>query len=308
MISVIIPAFNEEHYIGATLTALQAALVDEKHEIIVVDNGSTDGTRTIVANHQATCIDFPEGTVAAVRNCGVKASSGSVLVFIDADVVVDSCWAQELKTLIAELGDSPLQVSGSRCLPPDQTFWLNRYWYCLLNEYTATYINSGHMITTRELFNAIGGFTEDLETAEDYDFCMKAEAVGGVIKNRSALKVIHHGYPRTLKSFIAREFWHGTEDLKSWASFKASKMAWLATLQLCIGIVGLASLFVFSVQSVALMYVLLSYSFCLSLSWYKFGYRSGGHLLVTPYLFHCYLFGRGLVVLNRLRFGAKVTE
>jgi len=93
-ISVIVPACNEERYIGETLKNLERAkeyLLKRRGmstEIIVVDNGSTDSTVSIALSSGAKVIEESQHNVARVRNVGANAANGNVLVFIDADVIV----------------------------------------------------------------------------------------------------------------------------------------------------------------------------------------------------------------------------
>lgn len=89
MISIIIPAYNEEKYLPRTLEAVTAALgagVDA--ELIVVDNLSTDSTREIAESFGAKILTEDEHNIAKVRNTGGFAAAGNVLVFLDADTTV----------------------------------------------------------------------------------------------------------------------------------------------------------------------------------------------------------------------------
>src|SRR5260370_7659718 len=93
LISVVIPAFNEEGYLGETLASLNRAkafLQGEglAAEIIVVDNDSNDSTADIARALSATVARERQHNVAKVRNSGAKLSNGDVLVFVDADTVV----------------------------------------------------------------------------------------------------------------------------------------------------------------------------------------------------------------------------
>lgn len=83
-ISVIIPAYNEAERIGATLDSLNQSWVDE---IIVVNDGSTDNTPEIVGEYPVTLINFEKnyGKGKAVKE-GIKASSGDLLLLLDADL------------------------------------------------------------------------------------------------------------------------------------------------------------------------------------------------------------------------------
>jgi len=294
--SVIIPAFNEEKYIQVTLNALQ---LSDTLEIILVDNGSTDKTAEIARDQGVKVIDFPVGTIAAARNRGVQASSSSFLVFIDSDVRVTPGWHQKLPFILEELEKNPLQVTGSRCQSPSTKSLLNKYWYTELTQYEATYINSGHLITTRELFEKISGFSENLETAEDYDFCDKARKVGAVVRNNPDLVVIHDGYPQSLLGFIQRERWHGRQDFETGHSFRESKIAWLGAINLIL----LLSAFIFCLLdkcAALLIYLITMLVISFFLTVYKFGIKRMEYMLVMPIIFYFYLCGRTLALLDRL--------
>jgi glycosyltransferase involved in cell wall biosynthesis len=93
-ISVVVPAFNEEKYLGDTLASLnRAKLVLQKRtdcqaEIIVVDNNSNDSTRDVARSMGARVVSEPHHNIARVRNTGAKLAQGEVIIFVDADTVV----------------------------------------------------------------------------------------------------------------------------------------------------------------------------------------------------------------------------
>lgn len=89
-ISIIIPAYNEEKCLPATLEKIGAALaiVHCDSEIIVVDNESTDATAPIAESFGAKVCFEIEHNIAWVRNTGAKNASGDVLIFVDADTLV----------------------------------------------------------------------------------------------------------------------------------------------------------------------------------------------------------------------------
>jgi len=94
LISVIIPAFNEERYLGETLAGINRArtfVQNErgiKAEIIVVDNDSHDSTADVARDLGATVFTEPLHNIAKVRNTGAIHSQGDVIVFVDADTSV----------------------------------------------------------------------------------------------------------------------------------------------------------------------------------------------------------------------------
>jgi len=85
-VAAIIPAYNEEKYIGAVLSVLQP--VQYLSEIIVVNDGSTDKTSEVARSFGVKVIDLPsnQGKGAAMRQ-GVLQTTASIILFLDADLI-----------------------------------------------------------------------------------------------------------------------------------------------------------------------------------------------------------------------------
>ncbi len=121
LLSVVVPVLNEERRLPATLVGLAHALrgVSRRTEIVVVDNGSTDGTTAVVREHRAChvpvrLVDCPDrGKGAAVR-AGVLASDSSFVGFCDADLATNM---DALRPALERLHDGVNVVVGSRALP-----------------------------------------------------------------------------------------------------------------------------------------------------------------------------------------------
>src|SRR3954447_14130081 len=91
MISFIVPAHNEELWIGKCLGSIRTAMATRTdiHEVIVVDDASTDATPRIAEQMKARTIRVEHRNIAAVRNSGARAASGEVFIFVDADTQVN---------------------------------------------------------------------------------------------------------------------------------------------------------------------------------------------------------------------------
>jgi glycosyltransferase involved in cell wall biosynthesis len=215
-ISVIIPAFNEEPYIGYCLESIRNLnTMGLKKEIIVVDNGSTDNTIEICKSYGAQVLIKEGGTIASLRNFGAKASNGDFMGFLDADCIVPSDW---LEKAFKYLRESNKAILGFRMLVPQDSNWVAKSWDLLFAKRNFTqevdWIPSGNMIMKREAFMSINGFNETLETNEDYDFCFRVKKDGYSIISCADTSVIHLRPPQSLSTIFRKELWHGKEVFK----------------------------------------------------------------------------------------------
>ena len=111
MISVVIPAYNEEKYIGATLQSLIESMKEcpEEVEIIVVDNNSMDNTRKVALEYEGVkCFQYPVVGQVHAKNFGASIARGDILIFIDADCTVEGHLFKEL----SEKSKNPYFVGG----------------------------------------------------------------------------------------------------------------------------------------------------------------------------------------------------
>lgn len=301
IISFIIPAFNEEECIVDTIRAIKQYASDYTYEIIIVDNGSVDGTAVLVKSENVRLIHLPIGTIAAARNEGARVSKGQILVFLDADVLLTPQWQSAFRSTLELLLEKQMLVTGSRCNVANESNWLSRYWYSRMLKERPNYINSGHLIATRKFFNEVGGFNSELKTSEDYDFCLRAKKVGAEIINNPELNAIHTGYPTKLKDFVARERWHGYEDFKSLQKIFNSNIAVISI----VNIILMLFFFVAACLKANILYILLYFVLMYIISGIssllKFGVSPPHFLLFTSIIFFSYYFGRSLAFIDALR-------
>ena len=107
IISVVIPAYNEKHYLAATWDAIQAAAAalrfpsDIPVEIILVDNNSRNATAAIGQSEGARVVHESAQGISRARNTGVRHAIGDLLVFIDADVIVPPATLEAIHSAFA---------------------------------------------------------------------------------------------------------------------------------------------------------------------------------------------------------------
>jgi len=298
--SFVIPVYNEELYIARTLESIfKLKSHNYTFEVVVVDNGSTDDTTNIVTTFPVQALLETSGTIAKVRNIGTQRTRGKFLVFLDGDVSLTDAWINNIETAINQLSENALCILGSRCLPENDVDFLNKHWFKRLAEYKSSYVNSGHLITTKALFDKLSGFDESLSTAEDYDFCMRAREQGALVENWQQLEVIHYGYPSTIKKFIQRERWHGSEDFQSASKILNSKMAWAALANLAVFIASV----VLAISTNNLLwlacYLLWLVGTSIALTLVKFGHKEISSTLATACVFAVYLTGRTAAIFTK---------
>src|ERR1043166_1380819 len=92
MISFIVPAHNEEAWVGRCVSAIRNAAesLNEPHEIVVVDDASTDTTASIARQQGAQVVRVEHRHIAATRNAGARQAHGDILCFVDADTLVNA--------------------------------------------------------------------------------------------------------------------------------------------------------------------------------------------------------------------------
>lgn len=301
-ISFIIPALNEEKHIARTISAIHDAMKNAEYEIIVCDNGSTDNTAIIAKGLGAQLILEPNKNIGGLRNSGALNSKGDIIAFIDADVSIAKNWLEVLVSKYSQWPANKYIITGSACLVPSSANFIEKNWFSKLKKAKASYINSGHMIITREVFQFTNGFDESLRTGEDYEYCNRAREKGVVIASDNDLKAYHYGYPSTWVTFMNREAWHGKEDFSTFKNFINSKTAIAATLNMLLLVTGTFFILSENEKLIAIPIYATSLALCFLLAFVKFGYESFTGNLKTSICFEAYLIGRmGALFFSRSR-------
>jgi glycosyltransferase involved in cell wall biosynthesis len=187
MLSLIIPAHNEEALLGDTLRILRASAEElaETFEIIVVDDASTDDTRAIAESHGATIVSTDRRQIAASRNVGARAAKGEILIFVDADTHVPT---NTLRAATRAIRDGAIG-GGARIRPDVGTpFWLAKLAIFTVALMRVTKWAAGCFIFVRsDAFAAVGGFDERYYATEEIVLSRALKKRGRVVILREAV-------------------------------------------------------------------------------------------------------------------------
>jgi GT2 family glycosyltransferase len=238
-----------------------------------------------------------------VRNVGAREAKGDVLIFLDADVTLTDQWARRLaEHTLGYMKATPHTVTGSWCDVPDGASWIQRFWFSPPLEAKPRHIGTAHLIATREIFVMTGGFDEELETGEDYDFCRRAQAMGAEIIDDPELRVVHDRYPQSLRAFVRREVWHGSGDFSSLKRVLKSKVALLSILFVTLHFAPIAAIVRGVPVGVAAgAGVTGVIGLCVASSFAKYQHAGLRFVLVNAFLYYFYFWARSFSAWYRIR-------
>ena len=182
--SIIIPALNEEKYIGMLLSILAQQIENNKSlvEIIVVDGGSTDGTKEICKSFKCKFIEKSNGRGNQLRE-GAQIAVGEIFIFLHADSILTI----NLFSFLNENFHDEMQVATFRMkLSSNKMLYKVYSFFTKFDSIFTTFGDQGIVVRKDFYFN-LGGFA-NLKIMEDVDFFIRARKETKIIKfNESVL-------------------------------------------------------------------------------------------------------------------------
>ena len=219
-VSVVIPAFNAQATLEQTLRALRAQAGAPEFELIVVDNGSSDGTIRCAERFGARVLRESRRGPAAARNCGLRRAAGEVIVHLDADTVPSRRWLAEIVKPFSD--PATVLVAGHTLCYPPQT-GAERYVQAVglydaqlaVKRTPFPFAPSLNLAVRAHAARSVGGWNEELLTGEDVDFSYRLQRQYGspVVYCEKAV-LYHHARAddRALRR-QARSYGAGVADL-----------------------------------------------------------------------------------------------
>lgn len=323
-VSVVIPAFNAEKTIGKTLEACLSQDYAGQMEVIVVDDGSTDGTREIIGKYPVRYIYQENSGPAAARNRGWRASGGEIICFTDSDCIPQRDWVSRLVAPYVN-GGLVGAVGGSYGIANPESLLA----YCIQEEisvrhstmprtsdtgtglHEVRFLGSYNLSVRRSALEDVGGFQEGYKKAsgEDNDLSYKILKGGyKVLFDREALVAHYHrdSLWRYLKDQYTHGFWRariykdhpdmaGGDDYTRWKD--------IVEVPLCLGLLAAMPFSRVSNLWQVLLALLFFLQFGMAFNLFRRGKRPSCLLFVFVTFLRCFArtlgFIRGLLVIGR---------
>ncbi len=192
MISVVIPAYNEEKYLGKTLQSLVLQETKYSFEVVVVDNASTDRTADVAEsfssqlNHLRVIRESKKGRGQA-RATGMDASRGRIILCTDADAVLPPNWVEKMVDAL-EANPAAVAVSSAGKIVDfdpitNALYWLGDLFYMYSYRIFLGYntIVGFSLAVRAQAYQRSGGFRLDLRAQEDLELGIRLRKEGQIL-------------------------------------------------------------------------------------------------------------------------------
>lgn len=195
LVSVVIPTYCEEENIERCLKSIKKQKFERgKIEAIIVDSNSPDNTKTIAQKYADKVVNIEARGVSKARNVGAQKASGELLIFLDADTLLDPTFVAEMYKSFADskvVYVSGVMASLEKLGIVDNVFMF--FHYSLVNKVAALTAYLGFPLfptvccaCRKTVFHKIGGFDEGLAIAEDLVFSLGMGKIGKCLVNKGA--------------------------------------------------------------------------------------------------------------------------
>jgi glycosyltransferase involved in cell wall biosynthesis len=208
LVSVILPTYNRASFLGAALDSVFAQ-THQCWELVVVDDGSTDGTVDVLKQYDDPRINYihqENQGVSAARNTGIGRCAGEMIALLDSD---DEWLPEKLTTQLAYMGEHGYEISqtdeiwirGGRRVNQKAKYAKPEGWF-FEQSLEMCLISPSCTMFTRAAWENIGPFDVEMPSCEDYDMWLRAclHYPVGLVSRRLTIK--HGGRPDQLSNCV----------------------------------------------------------------------------------------------------------
>ncbi|MAE77115.1 MAG: glycosyl transferase [Planctomycetes bacterium] len=238
--SVVVCTYNGSKTIRECLSGL-SRLDYRNHEVIVVDDGSTDGTRDIIGEFDVRLVALAQNHgLSHARNVGMREATGEIVAYIDDDAWPDPDWLSYLA--LTFLNTDHVGVGGPNLPPSGDGFVADCVAHSpggpshvLHSDVEAEHLPGCNMAFRRDAIMAIGGFDTQYRAAgDDVDLCWRLQECGGTLGFSPGAMVWHHRRA-SVKGYLKQQWSYGKAEAmleKKWpAKFnRLGHMRWAGQL------------------------------------------------------------------------------
>lgn len=298
--SIVIPVLNGEKYIGLCIDNIRKMEIENiELNLIVVDNGSTDSTISILESKNINYIIRKDINISSLRNIGANLSSGEFIGFVDSDCLVDKHWMLGAINILNT--NSSIGIVGRYYDVCDNPTWLEHAW-CERRKSLdgpVKFLPAGNMVVRKSLFDELGGFSKDIVTGEDYEFCQRVRKSGYIVINSSKVNVKHLGNVKKLLDVIKKERWYGLGMFSTLKNENVSMPLIACILFIILSVLFIVSIFLNKYCSLIMLIGLAALMIFVSLHFTKYiKDKKITMLLKFLPISLCYLIGRSLSLID----------
>jgi GT2 family glycosyltransferase len=225
-VSVVVPVLNGAETIGSCLTAvLGGDYPQDRREVLVVDNGSTDGTSAVVRDLSVRYLWHGERGPARARNVAIPVSQGEIVAFTDADCVPTTAWLRELVTpfvdesvggVAGEIVPYPPRTAAERHAARIRHLSPQRY----LRRPVFPFAVTANLAFRRRIFDQIGLFDPRTPRGgESTDFCRRFRETGLDLVLAPRALVLHR-YRSTSWEYVSQWWGYGRGHAFLYAKYR----------------------------------------------------------------------------------------
>jgi glycosyltransferase involved in cell wall biosynthesis len=229
LISFIIPHKGRFEMLLETIESVGQQSFDLSNiEIIIVSQtpSISEVTLSSLGVKVKTFIRPEHETISALRNFGVKNSTGEFLAFLDADIFLSNNWVEsmlsELSTNKNRIITSAVQICKQSSPPLEK---IRTHLSNIEVDKNVSFLPGRNLFMSKKSFYKIGGFPEHLVTCEDYFFTDKASKIGALFYSSSA-SYTHLGEDKQFVAMFSKEVWRGQSNLQSLEGRKIPLREW----------------------------------------------------------------------------------